>query len=160
MKKESFESHGGHVHAKPASVTDVGAVLRAGGFRVTAGRVALLTLLETAGIPLSIQSILETWSGNKPPDTATLYRSLTDLHAAGIVRRIELGTGTVHYEYTPNRPHHHHLICNNCGVVEELEHCSLGNVETQVLSSSRVFKSIYSHNLEFFGECAKCATKK
>ncbi len=99
-------------------------VLRVGGFRATTSRAQLLLLLEKAGTPLSIQEIAETWKG-KAPDITTLYRSLTDLSSAGIVRRIDLNTGTAHFEYTPSRPHHHHIICNDCGKVEELEHCSI-----------------------------------
>lgn len=150
------QSH--HKHARALVITDTAAVLRAGGFRVTSGRLALLALLETAGTPLSVQGVLEQWQG-KVPDTATLYRSLTDLQAAGIVRRIDLGTGTAHFEYTPTRPHHHHIICNGCGAVEELGHCSLVGLEEQLLVTSYQFKSIYSHNLEFFGQCTMCAAR-
>lgn len=156
VKKQYIHTHS---HEERIAVTTASSVLRTAGFRITAGRLGLLALLETVGSPLSIQGILERWSG-KAPNTATLYRSLTDLHTAGIVRRIELGTGMVHYEYTPHRPHHHHLICNSCGVVEELERCLLGSVETETLSASHVFKSIYSHNLEFFGECTQCFARK
>jgi Fe2+ or Zn2+ uptake regulation protein len=150
-------THQGHKHI--VHTADAGAVLRVHGFRVTRVRTALLELLQSVGTPLSVQGILECWL-DKIPDTATLYRSLTDLHAAGIVKRIELGTGMAHFEYTPHRPHHHHLVCTTCGMIEELEHCSLAGVEEQVLAESQLFKSIYSHNLEFFGQCTICATIK
>ncbi len=135
---------------------DVEQTLRAHGFRVTTSRVHLLHLLERANTPLSIQKIHSLWKG-KGPDITTLYRSLTDLSGAGIVRRFDLNTGTAHFEYSPNRPHHHHLICNDCGKVEELEHCSLEGFEKKVLHGSKQFKSIHSHNLEFFGTCTVCA---
>lgn len=151
--------HHDHIQT-PNVLIDLSLILRQGGFRVTVTRVALLTLLESVGTPLSIQGIRQRWAGVKTPDTATLYRSLTDLHAAGIVQRIELGTGMVHYEYTPSRPHHHHIICNDCGGVEELEQCALASVEQSLVGQSKQFKSIYSHNLEFFGRCTTCATKK
>ena len=160
-KKQSHHEHT-HVYAEEGSrsTVDSATVLRTMGFRVTSGRVALLALLEVAGTPLSVQDVHKKWQGSKSPDIATLYRSLTDLQAAGIVRRIDLGTGTAHFEYTPARPHHHHIICNGCGAVEELEHCSLTGLEAQLLLTSQQFKSIYSHNLEFFGECTSCAAKK
>lgn len=132
------------------------AVLRGGGFRATTSRTQLLLLLEKAGTPLSIQEIVEMWKG-KAPDVTTLYRSLTDLNTAGIVRRIDLNTGTAHFEYTPSRPHHHHIVCNDCGKVEEVEHCSISGLEKKLIQTSEHFKSIYSHNLEFFGRCEACA---
>ena len=161
IKKPSLHEHT-HAQARGESATtaDSAVVLRSLGFRVTPGRLALLALLEAAGTPLSVQDVYKKWQGTKSPDIVTLYRSLTELQAAGIVRRIDLGTGTAHFEYTPTRPHHHHIICNGCGTVEELEHCSLVGLEDQLLITSHQFKSIYSHNLEFFGQCTRCATKK
>ncbi len=161
IKKPSFHEHThAHTGGGSAATVDSAALLRSLGFRVTPGRLALLALLEAAGTPLSVQDVSKKWQGTKSPDIATLYRSLTDLQVAGIVQRIDLGTGTAHFEYTPTRPHHHHIICNGCGAVEELEHCTLVGLEDQLLITSRQFKSIYSHNLEFFGQCTRCAIKK
>jgi Fe2+ or Zn2+ uptake regulation protein len=160
MKTIHHHTHNVHAHeVGDQVVVDSATVLRAGGFRVTRGRLALLSLLETVGTPLSIQEVLTRWPGQKP-DTATVYRSLTDLHTAGIVRRVELGTGSAHFEYTPSRPHHHHIICNGCGVVEELDQCSLAGLEEKVMVTSEQFKSIYSHTLEFFGQCTTCSLQK
>jgi Fe2+ or Zn2+ uptake regulation protein len=151
--------HHTHTYGEACSSTDPATVLRSHGFRATTTRVTLLQLLEVVGTPLSIQGVIQHWTG-PAPDTATLYRSLTDLHSAGVVRRIELGTGSAHFEYTPTRPHHHHIVCNRCGLVEELEHCVLDERSADLVSNSKQFKSIYAHNLEFFGVCTLCATKK
>jgi Fe2+ or Zn2+ uptake regulation protein len=141
------------------NISDKEHVLHAGGFRVTSTRVNLLQLLEHVDKPLSIQRIVTLWKG-KAPNTTTLYRSLTDLTEAGIVRRIDLNTGIAHFEYTPHRSHHHHIICNSCGRVEEFNHCSLSSIEKDMTQKSEYFKSIYSHNLEFFGHCTTCTVKK
>lgn len=130
-------------------------VLRKNGFRVTKGRLELLTLLERSGQPLSIQQIITLWKG-VPPNTTTLYRSLTDLSLSGVVRRIDLNTGVAHFEYTPDRPHHHHIICNDCGTIEEINKCSLGALEKEIVQVSKQFKNISTHNLEFFGHCIRC----
>ena len=143
----------GHSYAQK---NDIHKALRAGGFRVTGGRVALLELLLGARKPLSIQDVLERWDG-APPDQTTLNRTLTDLAAAGIVRRVDLNTGTAHFEYTPDRPHHHHIICNDCGVIEDVEHCAVDALRVDLTQGSVQFASIYSHNLEFFGRCTGCA---
>jgi Fur family transcriptional regulator, ferric uptake regulator len=134
---------------------DASGVLREKGFRLTVGRLKLLSLLEHSGKPLSIKKILSSWKG-KIPDTATLYRSLTDLTASGIVRRIDLNTGVAHFEYTPDRPHHHHVVCTGCGSIEEIEECSVDSLQKKILRESTQFTKINTHNLEFFGECNKC----
>jgi len=142
---------------KHETIADIEAVLREKGFRVTKGRVELLTFLQHSGQPLSIQKILTSWKG-KAPDTVTLYRSLTDLTTAGVVRRIDLNTGVAHFEYTPDRPHHHHIVCNDCGVIEEIKECSIEHLEEKILQTSKRFTHITTHNLEFFGHCKRCAT--
>jgi Fur family ferric uptake transcriptional regulator len=129
--------------------------LRGSGFRVTRGRIALLHLLKKARKPLSIQEIVKIGHG-KTMDQATIYRTLTDLAAAGIVRRADLNTGTAHFEYTPDRPHHHHLVCTDCGTIEDIETCAVETLQKNVVRSSKQFTDIYSHNLEFFGRCKKC----
>ncbi|MBI5004528.1 transcriptional repressor [Candidatus Kaiserbacteria bacterium] len=129
--------------------------LRGSGFRVTRGRVALLHLLKKARKPLSIQDIVRTSRG-KTMDQATIYRTLSDLANAGIVHRMDLNTGTAHFEYTPDRPHHHHLVCTDCGVIEDIEDCAIEKLEKNVARNSKQFTNIYSHNLEFFGHCKKC----
>ncbi len=129
--------------------------LRTHGFRITDGRVKLLELLYKVQKPLSIQEISKLWRG-KLLNQTTLYRTLTDLAVANIVRRVDLNTGTAHFEYTPDRPHHHHIVCTNCDAVEDVEHCSVEMLQKQVMRCSKQFKHIYSHNLEFFGRCENC----
>ncbi len=129
--------------------------LRAKGFRITGSRLKLLELLYEARKPLSIQKILELWRGHLPNQT-TLYRTLTDLAAAGIVRRADLNTGTAHFEYTPDHPHHHHIVCTNCDTIEDVEHCSIDTIQKQLIRDSKHFKKVYSHTLEFFGRCESC----
>jgi Fur family transcriptional regulator, ferric uptake regulator len=132
-------------------------MLREKGFRVTKGRLELLALLEESGQPLSIKKILSQWKG-RAPDTVTIYRSLTDLSSAGIVRRIDLNTGVAHFEYTPDRPHHHHIVCEDCGIIEEIDGCSVDVLQNKITKVSKMFRNITNHNLEFFGHCAKCST--
>ena len=142
------------MHQHPQT-TPVHEALRTHGFRVTTTRVKLLTLLEKAGTPLSIQMILSLWK-EKLPDHTTLYRSLTDLSNVGIVRRVDLNTGTAHFEYTPDRPHHHHIVCTDCGSIEEIEDCPIGTLEEKITVKSLQFSIINTHNLEFFGRCHVC----
>ncbi len=141
-------------HRDPISIPDL---LRTKGFRVTKGKVALLQLLLKIGQPVSIQEVLSLWQGKTPVET-TLYRSLADLSEAGIVRRIDLNTGTAHFEYSPHRPHHHHVVCTHCGVIEEIEQCSVSALQKKIIRDSSRFEKILTHNLEFFGLCLKCST--
>lgn len=136
-------------------MVDITKELRLRSFRATQGRVRLLKLLNAARTPLSIREIRRRWRG-KRVDQATLYRTLTDLANSGMVRQLDLNSGIAHFEYTPDSPHHHHIICTKCGRIEDIDTCA-PEIARTVLKKSSHFKSITSHNLEFFGLCSRCA---
>jgi Fur family ferric uptake transcriptional regulator len=50
--------------------------------------------------------------------------------------------------------HHHHLICSDCGAVEDFTDCDLSKLE-QRLSRETSF-DIEGHLLEFTGRCRDC----
>jgi Fe2+ or Zn2+ uptake regulation protein len=133
---------------------DLQTLLRKNGFRVTKAKEALLTLLEETGIPLSVHDIMSRWK--KPPNQATVYRILTDLTAANIVRCINTIGGISLYEYTPHKPHHHHAICTDCGAVADIPICLGGHLEEKALSHVTNFTTITTHELTFYGTCIKC----
>ncbi len=84
----------------------------------------------------------------------TLYRALEAFADAGLVRRVDLHHGHAHYEL--QKTHHHHLVCVNCGAIEDVAACAVEPMEKVALRSSRKFASIMSHDLEFFGTCTAC----
>lgn len=93
--------------------------LRAAGSRATPGRLALLTVLERERKPLTVADIARKLSSL---NQVTLYRALDALAAAGLIRK---GVGvdrTAHYEYAA-RPHHHHLVCTDCGFAKMCATC-------------------------------------
>jgi Fur family ferric uptake transcriptional regulator len=100
-------------------VHDCKAELHAAGSRATPGRLALLEVLERQRTPLTVAQL-----AHKLPslNQVTLYRALDALAAAGLIRK---GVGvdrTAHYEYAA-RPHHHHLVCTDCGFAKMCATC-------------------------------------
>ncbi len=134
---------------------DIPSLLREHGFRVTRGKIALLKALHDHSAPLSVAA-LGLLLGENTPNQTTLYRSLLDLACAGIIRRTDLNTGIAHFEYTPDRPHHHHIVCTSCNAIEEIDLCNIGTLEKKVASVSKQFAYISTHSLEFFGHCRAC----
>jgi Fur family ferric uptake transcriptional regulator len=89
-------------------------ILRECGFRATFGRVALLEFLKKLGKPLSVEELVKKLKGKM--DQATAYRALEALAKAGLVRRVDVGHRHMHYEIAVLTPHHHHFVCEDCGV--------------------------------------------
>lgn len=132
---------------------DVEALVRSRGFRATAGRIALIESLSRCRAPEPIEKIAALVS--RTLDAANVYRALLAFERAGIVRRADFHDGKTHYELALDRKHHHHIVCEGCGKIEDVHGCTSA-LEKTALSQSRSFKAIESHSLEFFGICKSC----
>ena len=131
--------------------------LRQADQRYTAGRRAIIGLLVSAGQPVSIGDIAERLPG-VPRSSA--YRHLTDLEAAGIVRRVAASDEFTRFELAEDLTgHHHHLLCLNCGKVIDvtlpagLEHDVTSAIGQ--LAGPEGFQA-HSHRLDILGLCAAC----
>ncbi len=133
---------------------DFKALLKAAGFKATPGRLQLLEVLNKESEPLTVLEIQKRLRGKL--NEVTLYRALEAFAKAGLVRRVDLNHDHAHYELAAGRKHHDHVVCTNCGTVEDIEGCALAPLEKKALVQSN-FLSIYSHNLEFFGLCRTCS---
>lgn len=131
-------------------------LLREAGYRATPGKIAILALLEAAHHPLTIAEIADQLSDKK--DETTLYRSLDAFVQSGIIRRVNFNDRSARYEWNIGAHHHHHLVCEECGMVEDVDTC-VTDMEHTVLAHAKRFKTIRSHSVEFFGICTACEKK-
>lgn len=128
-------------------------LLQESGLKSTSARVALLSLLDHEDNPLDALSISKSLNEKgESIDQATVYRILDLLTDKGLITRLEFGEGKFRYEV--QKKHHHHLICQNCGRIEDAE----GNFIDQIEKEIRLEKGflVKSHSLEFFGLCKNC----
>jgi Fur family ferric uptake transcriptional regulator len=126
--------------------------LKTGGLKVTTARLDLLDILKHAKKPLSIKEIAQRL-GESKIDLVTLYRNVESLQKLGIVKQINLKDRQAYYELGAGE-HHHHLICTNCGRLEDV-HIEEINLNKTFLKKHG-FAKVTDHSLEFFGICAKC----
>lgn len=126
--------------------------------RYTTGRRTVVESLATSNGPLSAAELF-TRSGPAVP-LSSLYRSLTVLEEAGIVVRHFGGKGLIRYELAEwLLGHHHHLVCTECGSVEDI---SLPpHYENQIhdlieyVGRINSFKPL-NHIFEIEGRCLSC----
>ena len=130
-------------------------LLRNGGLKATSGRVAILDVLKSRGQTMTVSEIIEKLKGKL--NQVTVYRAVEALTKSGLVRRVDLQHPHTHYELVVGRGHHHHVVCDRCGSLEDIENCNTNTLETATLKESKRFNSIRTHSLEFFGICDKCA---
>jgi Fur family ferric uptake transcriptional regulator len=89
---------------------------------------------------------------------ATVYRTLKVLANAGLAHERQFNDGFTRYEFcAPDDRHHDHIVCLECGLVEEFENDEIEDLQQKVADTHN-FK-ITDHRLEIYGVCAGCQAK-
>ena len=83
---------------------------------------------------------------------ATVYRVLTQFEQAGILTRSHFESGKAVYELNEGT-HHDHLVCLDCGRVEEFYDAEIEKRQVKV-AKERGF-AITEHALYLYAECTK-----
>lgn len=130
------------------------ALLKINDLKVTSARLAVLSFLEVKKVPVDAMEI-EIYLRRKKiaMNQSTIYRILSAFVKKGIVIEIELGEGKSRFELA-SLPHHHHAVCTECGMIEDITYRGKEALEKLFKPKTRFI--IKSHSLEFFGVCAKC----
>lgn len=87
-------------------------------------------------------------------DYSTVFRAVSGMEKDGLINRIDLGDGKVHYELSDQ--HHEHVRCDSCGRVVEVPGCVLEDAASAVKESTGFV--VTSHQLLFNGVCPECAS--
>ena len=88
---------------------------------------------------------------------ATVYRTLTKLVDAGLLRRLEIGPRMC-YEHDYGYPQHDHMFCTQCHKVFEFQHPTMDAVIAEV--SQKENFQVEGHSFILRGVCAECNRKK
>jgi Fur family transcriptional regulator, ferric uptake regulator len=83
---------------------------------------------------------------------ATVYRVLTQFEQAGILSRNHFESGKATYELNEGQ-HHDHLVCLDCGKVEEFYDAEIEKRQHAVAKAKGF--SIADHSLSLYANCTK-----
>jgi Fur family ferric uptake transcriptional regulator len=119
--------------------------------RTTRQRTAVLAALQRAPEPLSAQDLHAELG--RTVGLATVYRTLQGLVDSGQVDVFRRDSGEALFRLC-NPVHHHHLVCQRCGRVEEIDACEVEPWAARV-GRRRGF-SVTGHQADVFGVCANC----
>ena len=131
------------------------------GARFTrARRLVVRALTESPG-PMIAADLHETLRGEVP--LSSLYRTLSVLEGAGILAREHGSNGVARHELAEwLTGHHHHLVCTDCGVVQDVtpepavEREIVGFVDH--IATAAGYRAT-DHRLDIEGTCAACTSK-
>lgn len=86
---------------------------------------------------------------------ASVYRILDELESLRLVQRVDIGQAMVRYERVSGREdHHHHLVCDECGVVMPFSDPALERAISDL--SERVPLAVSEHDIVLHGSCQDC----
>lgn len=129
--------------------------LRAAGLRVTDSRRAVVEAL--IGRPHASADELFGIVARTIPGTSlqSVYNALGDFVDAGLARRIEPAGRPGLFELRVD-DNHHHLICSQCGAVEDVD-CVAGAAPCLEPSDAHGY-AVQVAEVTFWGVCPACAT--
>jgi Fur family ferric uptake transcriptional regulator len=130
------------------------------GLRLTKPRRGVIGVLVEHVAPLSVGEIHARLKARRI-NLVSVYRTVQLLSALGLVRLADESKGIQRFELSEDfTGHHHHLVCQECGQVEDLEGCWLGDKRLEALNRrvrrSRSFR-VTAHDLKLMGVCQACS---
>jgi len=128
-----------------------------GPARATRQRAAIRALLDKTSDFRSAQELHdELRQCGEGVGLTTVYRTLQQMAAAGVLDTLRTDTGESVYRRCSDH-HHHHLVCRICGSTVEIQG---GHVEKWAveIASEHGFSDI-RHTIEIFGICSNCASE-
>ncbi|HEY7022684.1 MAG TPA: transcriptional repressor [Ktedonobacterales bacterium] len=128
--------------------------LRALRVRVTPQRLLVLEALATHGGHMTAEEVMR-WAAPRSSglNLATVYRTLELLVSLGMVAQTDLGGEATAYELVGGAPHHH-LVCESCGVVIEMDDGLFQSLRLDVLRHYGF--DTRSRHIALFGVCGDC----
>jgi Fe2+ or Zn2+ uptake regulation protein len=120
------------------------------GHRITGSRRRVLDVLVSMPAHFTADDVLR-----QVPDVgrATVFRMMKLLQDLNVVCRVLMEDGSLHYRLS-TRGHHHHLVCRDCGQVEDFSNCDVSSLIQQLAASTEY--EIEGHWLEVYGRCSTC----
>ena len=88
---------------------------------------------------------------------ATVYRTIDVLVKNNLVRKLELGDGRARYEHKMDIAHHDHLICVQCGKIEEFMDNMIENRQEMIVQ--KFGYKLIRHIHQLFVICDECGSK-
>jgi len=124
------------------------------GLKATLPRLRILELFEKSDLRhLSAEDVYKILlKDGTDTGLATVYRVLTQFERAGLLVRHHFESGKAVYELNQGG-HHDHLVCLQCGRVEEFYDAAIEKRQIAV-AKQRGF-TIHEHSLHLYADCTK-----
>ena len=132
--------------------------LKSAGLKSTLPRLKVLSLFESGNeCHLSAEDVYKKLlAGGEDIGLATVYRVLTQFEQAGLLIRHHFQGDKSVFELNQGK-HHDHIVCLQCGVVEEFYDATIES--RQKKAAADLGFSVKDHSLYIYADCTKLKCK-
>lgn len=143
---------------KSININELKESLKEKGYKLTPQRRAIVDIIiDKEGQHLTAEEIYDEVKKVCPDiGLATVYRTVLLLEEVNVIYKLDLNDGCSRYElvHSDEEHRHHHLVCNKCKKVFEVQDDLLEELEERIEKTYK-FK-ILDHSVKFFGICSGC----
>jgi Fur family ferric uptake transcriptional regulator len=126
--------------------------LKQKGLKITNQRLLVAEKIFTLGSHFTVDSLAEELKDRRGEiSRATIYRIVSLLVESGQLTEHDFGASSKYYEYIPARQHHDHIVCQDCGHIEEFYAPAIEKIQTEVAAEYQFELTDHSQNL--YGRC-------
>lgn len=128
-------------------------LLKEHNIKITPQRLAIVALMDQYG-HISVRDIYEKIRAKFPSlSLATVYKNINAMMETHFINELKIVGQENKYELAKER--HSHLICQKCGMIEDIEIDTSG-IEKSIPKESGF--EVVETSVQFFGICQKCAS--
>jgi Fur family ferric uptake transcriptional regulator len=137
-----------------------GHFLRSRSFKLTLQRRRLFDRAFSTHEHFSAEQLYR-WLEKEPGprvSRATVYRTLALLVEGGFVQALDTGRDELLYEHVLGHPHHDHMVCQDCGKIEEFHDDRIEELQLEACRKKGFHLVSHEHRLK--GYCRACNRKR
>ena len=129
--------------------------LRKEGMKITSQRLLVAERIFCSRNHFTVESLTdelkETHKGRI--SKATVYRIVSLLVEAGMLTEHNFGQNSRRYEHIPQHKHHDHILCLDCGRIDEFLDPKIEKLQLQI--AKKLGFDLEDHSLTLYGRCLK-----
>ncbi len=143
------------------NTADYATLLRNAGIKVTRIRIAILELVAATRKHMTADEITAALKNTaSSADRVTVYRNIERMVHEGLLVATCLPGKAMRVGACrrPQDEHHHHIVCERCGRVEETEGCPVADTWAQLAPRIRAYSGfeLTGHITQYLGICPDC----
>ena len=133
-------------------LTNFSNFLKKRNLKITNQRLLVAEKVFELGTHFTVDSLADALKDRKGEiSRATIYRIVSLMVESGQLTEHNFGQSVKYYEYIPPRAHHDHLVCVDCGRIEEFVVPEIEKIQLEIANKNNF--ELEDHSLNLYGKC-------